>query len=297
MKTPAKSARRILSVGEVLWDLFETGPRFGGAAANFACHAVAAGAHADVVSAIGRDANGREAAEILALLGVSTALLQEHPQLPTGSVGVSLDASGSPSLTICENVAWDGIEWGEPLASAVAEADAIYFGTLAQRGEISRGAIRRLLSIAKDRGIPRVLDVNLRAPFFDQALIRESIALCSVLKLSDEELPAVAMACGIKATADPRVILTGLLDHYGLACIAMTRGAQGALLVTRDETVDQAGISVVVQDTVGAGDAFAAVLITGLLAAEPLTNIARRACETAASVCMHPGAVSIPVAS
>ena len=281
----------ILSCGEVLWDLFPAGARFGGAPANFACHAALLGGDVAMLSAVGDDARGDEALAILRGFRVDASLIQRIADAPTGSVGVSVDAAGKPSFEIHAGSAWDRIAWTGALEERIAEADAIYFGTLGQRGEVSRATIRRALSLAKARNILRVLDVNLRAPFYDAALIRESIAQASVLKLSDEELREVAAACGIATGAKPEVTLRELLARSDLDLIAMTRGADGALLVTADETVSQPGIPTVVRDTVGAGDSFTAALVLGLLRGDLLENIARTACEIAAAVCAHDGAV------
>lgn len=291
LKTPSKPPPVIISMGEVLWDLFDTGPCFGGAAANFACHAAAQGAHATIVSAVGRDAHGRKARDILTSAGVDTSLLQETSDLPTGSVAVSLGAGGKPDFTIKEQAAWDNIAWEAPLAEAIPAAGAIYFGTLAQREPGTRETIHKALDLAKAAGVPRVLDINLRPPFFDAAMIRESIARCSILKLSDDEFPTVMAACEIPTGGGVVDSLRVLMEHHNLDLIALTRGADGALLVSSDEVVNQPGIATEVCDTVGAGDAFTASLVTGLLAGKPLSGIAKQACETAAFVCSHAGAI------
>jgi fructokinase len=287
----------ILSCGEVLWDLFPEGARFGGAAANFACHAALLGGEATLLSAVGTDARGDEAVAILRAVGVDTSLIQRNADAATGSVGVSLDAAGKPSFEIHADSAWDRVTWTAELDARIAQADAIYFGTLGQRGETSRATIRQALRAAKARGILRVLDVNLRRPFYDAALIRDSISLASVLKLSDDELPEVARACDIAWDAKPENTLRTLLVRSGLELVAMTRGAEGALLVSKDVVVSQPGIPTKIVDTVGAGDSFAAALIIGLLQGEAHETILRKACEVASAVCSQSGAVPISIAS
>ena len=281
----------ILSCGEVLWDLFPDGPRFGGAPANFACHAAILGGAVALLSAVGEDARGGKAFTILRGFGIDTSLIQRNCDAPTGSVGVSLDAAGKPTFDIKADSAWDRIAWNAALASRIDGMDAIYFGTLGQRSGISRATIQRVLGLAKAKGLLRVLDVNLRQPFFDAALIRESLALASVLKLSDDELPEVAAACGIAMSDNPGNTLRTVLLHHQLVLVAMTRGADGALLVSATETVDQPGIPVLVRDTVGAGDSFTAALAMGLLRDDPLSVIALAACGTASAVCAQSGAV------
>ena len=288
------SGPAIISVGEVLWDLFPEGPRFGGAPANFACHAALHGGRVSILSAVGDDARGREAIAILQGFGIDTSLIQRTADAPTGTVGVNVDASGKPSFTIHEGSAWDRTAWTPELESRIAEADAIYFGTLAQRDRKSRATIRQALSAAKTHGLCRVLDVNLRRPFFDADLIRESVTRANVLKLSDDELHEVATACGIAMGGNPEPALQALLERHELDLVAMTRGAEGVLLVSAEETIDQPGIPTIVCDTVGAGDSFTAALVVGLLRGDALRTIARVACETAAAVCAQPGAVPAP---
>ena len=285
---------RILSCGEVLWDLFPEGARFGGAPANFACHAAILGGEVTMLSAVGKDARGDEALAILDGFGLDTSLVQRIADAPTGSVGVNVDEAGKPAFEIHAGSAWDCIAWTGALEARIADVDAIYFGTLGQRGETSRATIRRALKLAKQRGLLRVLDVNLRRPFYDAPLIRDSIAQASVLKLSDDELGEVTAACGIAMEARAEATLRALLDDFELDAVVMTRGAKGALLVTADGALDQPGVPTVVVDTVGAGDSFTAAFVLGLLRGWARDVILREACWTASAVCSQSGAVPIP---
>lgn len=284
---------RLVSMGELLWDVLPSGPQLGGAPGNFACHAALLGARVTLLSAVGDDPRGREAVGILRRVGVDTSLIQRVPDAPTGVVNVTVGPAGQPAFEIRECAAWDRIAWQPELTERIATSHALYFGTLGQRAKVSRGTIRHALQTARSSAIPRVLDVNLRPPFFDAALIRESVAQASLLKLSDDELDRVARACGIEVQNNPVVALRALLARFELDLVAMTRGAEGALLVSSTEIVDQPGVPVVVRDTVGAGDSFTAALVVGWLRGDPLRVIARVACETAAAVCTHAGAVPL----
>ena len=284
----------ILSFGEVLWDLFPAGPRFGGAPANFACHAAALGGDVTMISAVGSDARGVEAIEILEAYGIQTDLIQTLTDAPTGTVGIELDAQGKPTFSIHEDSAWDRLPWNLELESRIKSADAVYFGTLGQRGAQSRETIRRALDVAAGAGVARVLDVNLRAPFYDDALIRESVKQASILKLSDDELAEVCSACGIDPAGPPQASLSRLMREFGLDLVVMTRGAQGALLVLPDRSVAQPGIPTTVRDTVGAGDSFAASFLIGLLRGDAHEASLKSACELAAGVCAQMGAVPDP---
>jgi fructokinase len=172
--------------------------------------------------------------------------------------------------------------------------DAVYFGTLGQREKLSRTTIRNVLALARKRNILRVLDVNLRRPFYDAALIRESIALSSILKLSDDELPEVAAACGVTVMAHQEATLQALRERQHLDCIVMTCGAKGALMVSAEETITQPGIPTEVVDTVGAGDAFTAAFVLGLLCGQSSASNLKASCEIASAVCSQVGAVPKP---
>lgn len=287
----------IISLGEVLWDLFPDGERFGGAPANFACHTALLGGDVSMVSAVGDDGHGRQAIESLDGYGIDVSLMQVVPDAPTGTVGVELDPNGQPTFTIHERSAWDQLAWSEELESRIASADAIYFGTLGQRGDVSQATICRAVKAAEVALIPRVLDINLRPPFFDSSLIRESVQHASILKLSDDELPDVCAACGVNASDSLDDQLRQLRHTNNLDVVVMTRGAAGAVLVTADGIVKQPGIATSVCDTVGAGDSFTAALLLGLLCGEPHDQILHKACAIAAAVCAHSGAVPSSPAS
>ena len=282
----------ILSLGEVLWDLFPDGERFGGAPANFACHAAIQGADVTMLSAVGDDQNGHDAIGILSAYGVDVSLMQIIPDAPTGTVGVALDNNGKPTFVIHQGSAWDQLVWDDAMASRITTADAVSFGTLGQRSAVSRTTIRRTVKAALAKGIPRVLDINLRPPFFDAEMIRDSVQLASILKLSDDELVEVCSACSISETSRQDVMLQGLLEFGNLDIVVLTRGKDGAVLVTPDDTVTQNGISTNVNDTVGAGDSFTAAFLIGELRGESRKQNLRKSCEIAAATCAHSGAVS-----
>ena len=281
----------IISLGEVLWDLFPDGQRFGGAQANFACHAAIQGAAVTMVSAVGDDQHGHDAIGILSAYGIDVSLVQIIPDAPTGTVGVALDNNGKPTFTIHQGSAWDRIIWNDALTSRITTVDAVFFGTLGQRSAVSRATIRRAVKAALAKGIPRVLDINLRPPFFDAEMIRDSVQLASILKLSDDELVEVCSACSISETDQPEGDLRGLLEFGSLDMVVLTRGKDGAVLVTPDDTFTQNGISVNVIDTVGAGDSFTAAFLIGELRGESRKQNLRRSCEIAAATCAHSGAV------
>lgn len=244
-----------------------------------------------MLSAVGDDASGAQALAILQRFGIRIDLVQTIPNVATGTVGVSVDSAGKPTFTIQPDAAWDYITLPGSNQHLSAAFDAVYFGTLGQRSARSLTAIRQVLHGAQTRGVLRVLDVNLRAPFYDHALLRDSIGLANVLKISDEELPDVAASCDVPVVGSTASTLEALRVKLALDCIAMTRGADGALMVSRSGTTEQRGIPTAVVDTVGAGDSFTAALVVGLLRGHSDTEILRIACETASAACSHTGGI------
>jgi fructokinase len=268
-----KQKPAVVGLGEALWDMFPTGPRFGGAPANFVCSlAELAAGQIDVamVSGVGRDELGAEAIRSLESHGVDTRAVARLDR-PTGQVLVTLDAAGHPTYEIATDVAWDHIPWSAELAKLAARADAVCFGTLAQRSGTSRDTILRFVRSTRATCL-KVLDINLRQAFWNQAVILESLALAHVLKLNDGELPIVADLVGLAGT--PAELLAGLAQKFSLRVVALTRGAEGALLLdAAGECSDLPGQPTKVIDTVGAGDSFTAALVVGLLNDLPLDRI------------------------
>jgi fructokinase len=279
-------ASKILALGEVLWDLLPAGKQLGGAPANFAFHCRGLGADASLVTRVGDDDLGREALERLRSLGLPTDAVQVDRAAPTGTVDVALAPDGQPRYTIRADVAWDRIEADALALRRAGSADAVCFGSLAQRAEPSRTSIRSLVEAARP-GALRMFDVNLREPFVDRGEIESSLRLADALKLNEAELPVLAAMFGLPDGT--RAAIGALADRFGLVLVALTRGPEGSLLLADGAWSDHPGMPVEVCDTVGAGDAFTAALVVGRLAGLPLEAIHRHAGAVAAFVCTRPG--------
>jgi len=277
----------IVGIGELLWDMLPTGKQPGGAPANFAYHAQVLGGESRIVSAVGADALGKEIRERLKSLGLNGDSVSEDAIHPTGTTSVSIDAMGKPSYVIHEEVAWDYIRQSPDLLELARKADAVCFGTLAQRSEVSRSTIRAFLSKASSKAV-RLFDVNLRQSFYSKEIIETSLELASVLKLSDEELPVIAGLLSIEG--DTLTLMEKLGKRYNLRLIALTKGENGSLLYTEDRFFVHHGYRVEVVDTVGAGDAFAAALAIGILNGHDLDSVNDHANRLAAYVCSRAGA-------
>lgn len=285
-----KTRKTIVALGEILWDVFPDGAHFGGAPANFACSAAELGSAATdvfIVGSVGRDELGARAVELLRGHGVDTTHVSTTAE-PTGQVLVTLDPAGSPSFDIATNTAWDNIAWTDGLETLAARADAVCFGTLGQRSETSRQTIQRLIE-STPADCLRILDINLRPPFWNAEIVRRSLKLATVLKLNDAELITLGQVFGWNGCEEE--LLGQLLRTYSLQLVALTRGADGAtLLRANGERSNRPAPHVAVADAVGAGDAYTATLCTGLLNGNSLEAINRWATRVAAYVCSQPGA-------
>jgi len=272
-----KEQHLILGVGELLWDLLPAGPQLGGAPANFAVMAGRLGNHAAILSRIGRDDLGRKAVDILDPLPADTSFLEVDPVHETGKVTVALN-NGQPQFTIHQPSAWDFLELSDEWVQLAERAAAICFGSLAQRAHESRQTIQTLAAQASASCI-RIFDVNLRAPFFSGEVIQESLELATVMKMNDAEVPQVLGLLGLpEYEGAPRDQLRfgaqRLLDEFPtLQMVAITRGANGSLLVARDEWNEHPGYPVNVADTIGAGDSFTAAMTHYLLRGADLATL------------------------
>jgi fructokinase len=236
------------------------------------------GNHAAILSRIGRDDLGREAVHQLDPLPADTSYLQIDPAHETGRVTVSL-VNGQPEYTFPEPSAWDSMELSGEWVQLAERADAICFGSLAQRSPESRQTIQTLAAQASSRCV-RIFDVNLRKPFYSSEIVQESLELATLAKMNDGELPQVLALLGLPTDDEGRpqeglrIGAARLLAEFPtLQMVAVTRGDRGSILVTRDECHDHPGFPVRVADTIGAGDAFTAALAHYLLRGADLATL------------------------
>lgn len=283
----------IVGLGEVLWDVLPAGRQLGGAPTNFAYHAAALGARGAVASRVGDDDLGREALGRLDALRVDRRHVGVDRDHPTGTVDVRLDAAGVPRYVIHEHVAWDFLAADDALLDLAARADAVCFGTLAQRSRVSRDAIGAFLRATRDDCL-RVFDINLRQSYYDGDVVHDSLSLSGVLKLNEDEVGVVRRLLNPREqdAGDAESAVAALMRKYPLRLVAVTRGANGSLLCASDgRRSDHAGFRAEpLADTVGAGDAFTAAVVTGLLAGHDLDRINASANRLAAYVCTQHGA-------
>ncbi len=275
----------IVGLGELLWDLFPQGKTPGGGTANFAFHVSQFGLPGLVASAIGEDEAGDELEALLRERGVGTCLQRDDH--PTGSVTVSVDAQGIPSYTIHEGVAWDYIRFTESLKTLAEGCSAVSFGTLGQRGSVSRESIGQFLRHMPADSL-RIFDINLRQHFYSDEIILRSLEACNILKINDEELPVLAAILDLEAS-EPEAACRAIRERYSLNALILTRGARDSYVFTSSQTLRRDTPQVEVADTVGAGDAFTGAFCAALLRGRPMAEAHALAVETAAWVCTQTG--------
>jgi fructokinase len=277
----------VVGLGEVLWDLLPSGPQLGGAPTNFSYHAAALGARAMVVTRIGDDDLGREVIKRFTQINLPRETVQIDPARPTGTVAVTLTESGVPHYTFAEDAAWEQLAATNVALQAVRGAHAVCFGTLGQRGAISRNAIQQLVAAAATDAL-KIFDINLRSDFYSRDVIEESMRLSNVLKLNDEELTVLTAMFSLHG--DVRQRIEWLVRTFGFKVVAVTSGAMGSLIHQEGRWSELPPQPIQAVDTVGAGDAFAAALIMGLLARMTLDQVHVTAAEVARFVCLQRGA-------
>jgi fructokinase len=262
----------VMGLGEMLWDLFPSEKHLGGAPVNFVYHCRQMGLDAWPVSRIGKDALGNEILAILMAKNIPADWVQIDETRPTGTVKVTMSGTNH-TFTIMENVAWDFIETNDQLLASAKKADAVCFGTLAQRNVVSRETI---LTLVKACPGLKVYDINLRQNFFSKDIIENSLYLADVLKLNIDELWMLREMLDISRKT-PEDIGRGVLSKYKLKTVCITRGGDGAMLIGKNEIAQIGGENVNVVDTVGCGDAFCAALVHGLLGGKSFETVVKNA--------------------
>ena len=275
----------IIGIGELLWDMLPSGKKAGGAPINFVFHASDARVEGYAISAVGKDPLGDEMMAEIEKAGIRHHIARVD--YPTSRVEVEL-TDGIPSYRIIEGVAWDHIPLIDSMRSLAKKADAICFGTLAQRSNESRNTIRTMLSMLPVSAC-RVCDINLRQHFFSKEIIEESLEACNVLKLNEEELAVLKKMLDIPEL-DVKACCRWLLEKYALRFMILTAGADYSLILAPGIESHIKTPRVKVVDTVGAGDAFTGAFIAAILQGKSLQEAHRSAVDRSAFVCTQSGA-------
>ena len=279
---------RALVVGEVLWDVFPDATRLGGAALNFAAHLARLGHVPRLVSAVGRDTVGETAAADIRSLGLDTTFLQSSDRFPTGTASVWLPSGDSPSFVIERPAAYDAVEISDAFLSQIVEwtPSWCYYGTLFPSRAHGRDVLRQILDTLPDART--IYDVNLRPGFESRELVCDLLH-CDVVKVNEREQTTVSEWLDLPADVE-RFCRAGAA-RFGWQTVCVTLGARGCAMLVGDNYIEAAGVQVPVADTVGAGDAFAAALVHGLIAGWPVRQVAEFANRAGAAVAGIQGAI------
>lgn len=290
MPTAIKPTKNVILFGEVLFDAFPDRLVLGGAPFNVACHLRAFGFNPTLITRTGSDEYRDILLAAMHRFDMETMGVQCDPSRPTGRVQVHIDHNGH-QFEILPDQAYDYIHPAiTRMVALSAQADMVYFGTLAQRSKTSRRALNALLECTS---APRMLDINLRSPWYDPYTLRRSLTQADVVKVNVEELEALASMLRLPGNGD-HTTAAALVKLYELVCLLVTYGEHGAWVLNKDGTeVHTEGqvLDTPMADTVGAGDAFSAVFIVGALSGWPLAQTLVRANAFASAVCGIRGAV------
>lgn len=275
----------IIGIGELLWDILPTGKKAGGAPINFAYHASRLGAESYAISAIGNDLLGDEIMTEVESINIDYVI--ERVNFPTGTVHVKLK-DGVPDYKIIEDVAWDHIPITKQIEDLAKKADAVCFGTLAQRSETSRNTITTALSLVPE-GSFRIFDINIRQNFYSKEIIGDSLRACNVFKTNDDELRLLKVLFG-KQHAEENELCCWFVNEFNLKYMILTAGDAYSKIFTSETHSYIKTPKVKVADTVGAGDAFTGAFISSILEGKSLSDAHHTAVNRAAFVCTKSGA-------
>jgi fructokinase len=281
----------IVAYGEVLWDLLPSGSVLGGAPLNFAYRINSLGYRGVMISQLGNDVFGDQALEQMIALGMDAAFIQRTSDYPTGTVAITLDERKNPDFTIIPNVAYDYIRHTAEMDALVRKAECLCFGTVAQRSEVSRKTLEKLLDAFS--GKYALFDINLRKNCYTAEVVKASLARSNILKLNDHEMAVVAQMYGVPDTSIPK-FADGLFQKTALHYCLVTLGERGAFAASNaGEKVYTPAYRVNLVDTCGSGDAFTAGFLYALLENKGLKQACKFGNALGAIVAEQHGATQI----
>ena len=280
-----KYALSAVSYGEVLFDLFPTHKKIGGAPLNVAIRMKSLGVQTKIISKIGLDQEGQEIIDYLQSKEIDTNYIQKSKDYRTGLVHVMINEKGNASYDIAYPSAWDKIEQNEELLSLVSSSDVLIFGSLICRDEVSRNTLFTIIHHSNYS----VFDVNLRQPYYTKENLIELMKASDFIKLNDEELLEISQMLNSPFHSFEQNIRF-IASQMGTSQICVTKGAFGAVLFYNDKFYYNSGYFIKVADTVGAGDSFLASLVTKILRGDSPQKALNFACAIGALVASKEGA-------
>lgn len=276
---------KITCFGEILWDVFPTHQKIGGAPLNVALRLHSFKNEVNIISSIGNDANGKELKQYIEQQGLPVAYIQTNKTHETSKVAVTLDAKGCASYAIKQPCAWDYILLEEKLVPLVTSSDAFIFGSLVCRNKQSESTLNTLLNLASYT----VFDVNLRPPHYQIETLVTFMKSANFIKFNDDELFEINEKLDYK-NSNIEENIKHISKRTNTSQICVTLGSKGAVLFHENKFYTNTGYKITVADTVGSGDSFLATLIDSLLKKESPQKAIDTACAIGALVAKHHGA-------
>ncbi|MEO7975579.1 carbohydrate kinase [Flavobacterium sp.] len=276
---------KAVAYGEVLWDVFGSEKKIGGAPLNVALRMKTLGCEVAIISCVGKDEDGKSIISYIESMGLDTNAILQTEDFPTGLVNVTLDIHGSASYDIHYPSAWDKIVLNDWAKNLVTDADILIYGSLVCRDEVSRNSLEELLKI----NVYKVFDVNLRPPHYSYDILEKLMKTADFVKFNDDELLEIAKSMHSPFSDLEKNILF-IAERCNIASICVTKGKDGALLLWEGKFYENKGYPVEVADTVGAGDSFLGALVTSLFTDKTPQEAIDFACAVGALVAASPGA-------
>jgi len=279
--------KTITAFGEILWDVYPDEKRLGGAPFNFIYHIWKITGKAKFFSSVGKDNYGKEILLYLNSIGFNTRNIFVDEEHPTGTVLVKLDENKSPRFTPTFNCSYDFLGLSDEFFNnLIDETELLYFGTFSARSEITR---KTLLSLFNHNQLKYFCDLNLRHNFYSKDLVEKALFASNVVKMNEEELGRLKEMFELPKNDEAACNI--LLSNFGIDLIGLTLGENGAHLFSKDDHNYYKPAFFEIKDTLGAGDAFAAIMCLGYLHKLPLSSVNRIANEFAMEVCKVSGAL------
>lgn len=286
----------VVGLGEALFDVLPDIKKVGGAPANFAFHASQLGLESYVVSACGNDASGDELLDKLTKRGLN--LMISRVDFPTGEVQVTFKSPTEPQYNIVEGSAWDNIPYTKEMEALAKKTDAVCFGSLAQRNDVSYRSIHQFINDIENKDALKIFDINLRQHFYSKKVIDKSLEMCNVLKINDDEIGVLCDLYGMERidvfnNAEVETLARRIIEKYSLKYMIITCGSVCSYIVTPTDFNREDTPKVDVVDAVGAGDSFTATFCSAILRGKDIRTAHKLAVDVAAEVCKSEGAMPI----
>jgi fructokinase len=250
---------KVVCFGEILWDILPSGAVPGGAPMNVAYHLQKLNKNPALITKIGLDTRGQNLMNIFSAQQICTDLFQVDDKYQTGIVYAQPNEHNEVVYDIVKPVAWDFITWNDAFIRLVEDAEYFVFGSLAARNKVSKDTLFQLLEIANNK----VLDINLRAPYYNRKIVEQLFEKADFVKMNLAELELITGWFSNYTSIEDR--MKSIRDKFKIANMVVTMGGDGAILFMNDKIIKHQGFKVDVVDTVGSGDAFLAGLLSQLL--------------------------------